>query len=92
VSPQCNEAEILQRLCALAAEQASIDPSAITPDSDFYTDLNFDSLDAVDYTMKIEDEFNVSIDDEQAQAARTPRQAFDMLRPHLIQGGLMAGK
>ena len=78
-----SDAEILRRLCVLAAEQASLDPSAVTGDSDFFTDLNFDSLDAVEYTMKIEDAFDVNIDDQQAQNARTCRQALDMLAPLL---------
>ena len=77
------EAEILERLCALAAQQVDMDASRVTPDSDFLTDLNFDSLDAVEYTMKVEEEFDISITDEQAQTIRTPRQAWETLAPVL---------
>ncbi|MGN6368026.1 MAG: phosphopantetheine-binding protein [Phycisphaerae bacterium] len=75
------ESETLTRLCTLAAEQAGIDPSTVTPDSDFYTDLNFDSLDAVEYVMTIEEEFNISIDDHQTESVRTPRKAYELLAP-----------
>ena len=73
------ESEILDRLCALAADQVSIDPSTVAADSDFFTDLNFDSLDAVEFVMKIEDEFHVTIDDQQSQSVHTPRQAYVLL-------------
>ena len=69
----------LQRLCALAAEQADIDVPAVTPDSDFFTDLNFDSLDAVEFTMRVEEEFDVSVPDEAVQHVRTPRGALELL-------------
>jgi acyl carrier protein len=75
---------ILGRLCVLAAEQAALDPSSVTAESDFFADLNFDSLDAVEFVMKIEDEFKVSIDDQQAEKAHTPRQAYDMLAAALL--------
>jgi acyl carrier protein len=83
MSLQENDPELLQRLCALAAEQVSIDPSTVLPDSDFFTDLNFDSLDAVEYVMKIEELFDVSIEDELVEKVRTPRQAYEMLAAKL---------
>lgn len=71
--------EILARLCLLAAEQVSVDSALVTPESDFFNDLNFDSLDAVEYVMKVEEAFDVTIGDEHADGIRTPRQAFELL-------------
>lgn len=76
---QGTEAEILDRLCAMAAEQVAMDPSMVVPDSDFIADLNFDSLDSVEFVIKIEDEFDVNIEDKQAENVHTPRQAYEML-------------
>jgi len=73
------EVEIMACLCRLAAEQVSLDVQVVTPDSDLFADLNFDSLDAVEFVMIVEDEFDVSIDDRQAEGVRTPRQALAML-------------
>jgi acyl carrier protein len=75
-----SEGEVIARLCEMAAEQANLDVSAVTPESDFINDLNFDSLDVVEYVMKIEEEFDVSIDDERVEGVRTPRQAHQMLK------------
>ncbi len=63
----------------LAAEQVSVDPDGVTLETDLFADLNFDSLDAVDFTMKLEDEFGVTIDDEQATGVRTVGQAVELL-------------
>jgi acyl carrier protein len=77
---QGTSAEALQQLCALAAEQTGVDASTVTPESDFFTDLNFDSLDAVEFVMKVEETFDVNIEDQQAEGVRTPRQAYEMLQ------------
>jgi len=71
------------RLCELAATQASVDAREVTPDTDFFVDLNFDSLDTVEYTMMIEEEFEVTIPDERADNVRTPADALAMLWPLL---------
>lgn len=78
--------EILEHLCVMAAEQADMDRSAVTPESDFFNDLNFDSLDAVEFIMRLEDEYDISIDDGQADGVKNPRQAFELLT------GALAGK
>ena len=69
------------KLCRLAAEVAGVDPGTVTLDTHLFADLNFDSLDAVDYVMKIEDEYEVDIRAEQAQDVKTVRQAADLLWP-----------
>jgi acyl carrier protein len=71
--------ELMLRLCTFAAEQVNVDPSTVTPDSHFYNDLNFDSLDLMEYSMRIEEEFDVSVPDEAAEKVRTPRQAYQLL-------------
>ena len=50
---------IFERLCGVLAEQFSISVDSITMDTTFVDDLGVDSLDVVELTMAIEEEFNV---------------------------------
>ncbi len=55
---------VLQKLKQLIAEQFMVDEDEITADTSFIDDLGADSLDIVELTMAIEEEFDISeIDD-----------------------------
>jgi acyl carrier protein len=45
-------------------------------------DLNADSLDTVELVMEFEDEFELSIPDEDAEKIQTVGQAIDYIREH----------
>ena len=51
------------RIKAIIAEKLKIDTSAIRPESTLQ-DLGADSLDMVEIIMKIEEDFNIEINDE----------------------------
>lgn len=61
------EAEILAKVIDLAAKQVGVDPKQVTAETHFLNDLQYDSLDVIDFSMKIEEEFEVSIPDEEGQ-------------------------
>ena len=55
---------VLQKLKKLIAEQFMVDEQEITADTSFADDLGADSLDIVELTMAIEEEFDISeVDD-----------------------------
>ena len=54
--------------------------SEITRDTSFVNDLNADSLDTVELVMEFEDEFEISIPDEDAEKIQTVGQAIDYIR------------
>ncbi len=51
--------------------ELNIDPAKISLDSRIAEDLGADSLDAVELIMNIEDEFGISINDEDAANIKT---------------------
>lgn len=63
--------EKYNKLVELVAENLGADQSKITEDTDLFTDLNADSLDLVELTMAIEDEFDVQIEDDKVESIRT---------------------
>lgn len=50
---------IFEKLKALIAEQFNVDEESITMDTSFADDLNADSVDIVDLSMALEEEFGI---------------------------------
>ena len=61
------------------AMQFEIDPETITMDTSIVDDLGADSLDVVELIMSLEDEFGVSISDEDAAQLLTVGKIVDYL-------------
>lgn len=65
------EEEIKEKVVKIVSEQMGVDKSEITMDTSFVNDLNADSLDTVELVMEFEDEFELSIPDEEAEKIGT---------------------
>lgn len=50
---------IFEKLSALIAEQFNVDADSITMETSFEDDLNADSVDIVDLSMALEEEFGI---------------------------------
>ena len=70
------------RVIEIISEQMGVDKSEITRETSFINDLNADSLDTVELVMEFEDEFDMSIPDEEAEKIQTVGQAIDYIREH----------
>jgi acyl carrier protein len=75
--------DIESRAIQLAAEQAGVEPTSVTPEHRFVEDLNFDSLDLVEFAMSVEDAFDLSLPDEQFADIKAVREAIDLVKEHL---------
>ena len=74
--------EIEVKVIEIVSEQMGVDKSEITRETSFVNDLNADSLDTVELVMEFEDEFEMSIPDEEAEKIQTVGQAIDYIREH----------
>ncbi len=70
---------IENKVIDIISEQMGTEKSEITRETSFINDLNADSLDTVELVMEFEDEFDMSIPDEEAEKIQTVGAAIDYI-------------
>jgi len=70
---------IEKRVVEIISEQMGADKAEITRETSFINDLNADSLDTVELVMEFEDEFDMSIPDEEAEKIQTVGAAIEYI-------------
>ena len=70
---------IKEKVIEIIGEQMGTEKSEITRETSFINDLNADSLDTVELVMEFEDEFDMSIPDEEAEKIQTVGAAIDYI-------------
>jgi len=75
IDPKAIEAKVIE----IISEQMGVDKGEISRETSFINDLNADSLDTVELVMEFEDEFNMSIPDEEAEKIQTVGAAVDYI-------------
>ena len=69
----------IDKVKQLIADQLGKDVSEITDDKDLVKDLGADSLDAVELIMAIEEEFGVTISDEDGSNVKTVKDVVSLI-------------
>jgi acyl carrier protein len=73
------DVNIQEKVIEIVSEQMGVDKAGITRETSFINDLNADSLDTVELVMEFEDEFDMSIPDEEAEKIQTVGAAIDYI-------------
>jgi acyl carrier protein len=76
-------AELQGRVCSILAENLSVPEDQVTPASRFQEDLDADSLDLVEAVLALEEEFGVSIPEEEMEGVKTVGQAIQLVAEKL---------
>lgn len=63
--------EVFAKVQNIIVEELSVKKEQVTLEANLVEDLEADSLDAVEIIVKLEEEFNLSISDEDAQGIKT---------------------
>ncbi len=71
--------ELFARFRNCAVEVLSVEEDAVTPDAKFGDDLDADSLDLVELVMALEEEFDISVPEEELEGVETVQQAYDLV-------------
>ena len=70
----------LEKLREIIGEVLNIDPDTITADTTFVDDLGADSLDVFQIIMGIEEEFDIEIENEEAEKIVTVSDAVEQIK------------
>ena len=60
-----------EKVIGIISEQMQIAKEEVTPEKSFQNDLKADSLDVVEIVMQLEDQFDISIPDEDYEKIKT---------------------
>lgn len=71
---------VFESVKSILVDQLNIAEDIVQMDSLFVDDLNADSLDMVELVMAMEQEFNISIPDEEAERIKTVGDAVEFIK------------
>ena len=75
--------ENFERFSNCAVEVLSVDAAQITMEASFADDLDADSLDLVELVMALEEEFDVTVEEEELEGITTIGAAFNLITSKL---------
>lgn len=68
-----------ERFTKCAVEVLSVDAAQVTKEAKFADDLDADSLDLVELVMALEEEFDVTVEEEELEGVETVGSAYDLV-------------
>jgi acyl carrier protein len=71
---------IFESVKNILVEQLGVDAADVSMESNFIDDLNADSLDIVELIMAMEQEFGISIPDEEAERIKSVGDAVNFIK------------
>ena len=74
-----------KEIVAIISDVSGLDAEDITPEKNFFKDLEVDSIKAIEITVAIEKKFKVSIRDEDVPKITTVKEAVELVNGLLNQ-------
>jgi acyl carrier protein len=76
-------AELQDKVCKILADNLSVPEAEVTPQARFQEDLDADSLDLVEAVLALEEEFGVTIPEDEMEGVKTVGQAVQLVATKL---------
>ncbi|HHN66075.1 MAG TPA: acyl carrier protein [Nitrospirae bacterium] len=70
---------VQKEIVSIVSDVTGFEPDEITPESNFYDDLEVDSVKAIEIAVAIEKRFKVTVRDEEIPNITTVKQAVDIV-------------
>ena len=86
VARTVSDEEINDRVTNIISNQLDVEKDKVKLETNFINDLGADSLDIVELVMELEEEFDMSIPDEDAEKIRTVGDAVDYIKQQQATG------
>ena len=78
-----SEEEILEKVTTILKDQLSIDNKEVKLESQLIDDLGADSLDLVEISMALEEEFSIEVPDDQVESIHTVEDVVKFIHNNL---------
>ena len=72
--------DIEKKVKDIISEKLGVDAEKVIDNAKFFDDLGADSLDLAEFVMQLEDEFSITISDEDAQKIITVKDAVEYIQ------------
>ncbi len=74
-----NREDILEKIVEVMANSFELDPKDIVPEALLVDDLGFDSIDAIDFAVGVEEEIGIKVGGEELKGIRTVADAVNLI-------------
>jgi acyl carrier protein len=78
-------ASVEERVIDIVCENLGVNKEQVSRSTNFIEDIGADSLDIVELVMELEEEFEITIPDEQAEKIKTVGEAIDYIERELAK-------
>ena len=82
-----DKAKIEERVIQIVCDNLAVNKEQVTRATSFTEDVGADSLDIVELVMELEEEFDITIPDEEAEKIKTVGEAIDYIERELGKKG-----
>ncbi|XP_010551270.1 PREDICTED: acyl carrier protein 2, mitochondrial [Tarenaya hassleriana] len=77
-----DKSDVTDRVVSVVKNFQKVDPSKVTLEANFQSDLGLDSLDTVEVVMALEEEFGFEIPDNEADKIQSIKHAVEFIASH----------
>ncbi len=78
--------ELEKAIVSIISDVSGFDEQEITPQKNFFKDLEIDSIKAIEITVTIEKKFKISVRDEDVPKITTVQQAMELVSKLVAEG------